>query len=334
MSEMISIRKQGVFQAGGTVITNPGTFDPIAQMNPEGQTRHADHANIFYQIPAEGNGKRMMFLHGAGQTKNGWISTPDGRDGWSTYFLRHGYEVYLADQPRRGDAGQSSVPVHLSAAPDDEVWFTQFRLGLWPEFQKGSQFPQDPESEDQFFRQMTPDTGAFDAGVVASAMIAAMKKSGPAVLVTHSQGGIPGWLIASGSPEVTGVIALEPGTFVMPESECPSPEPTKSNFAKNGMPFIPVAMDRFLELTKKPIVTVFGDYIPDAASDVPAWDHWRAVKKMAYMFSDCINRHGGNASVIYLPDLGIHGNSHFMFQEKNSDEVAAVILNWMEKNVK
>ena len=39
----IVIQEQGSFAAGGSVITNPGTFDPI-KMTPEGQTLHGDHA--------------------------------------------------------------------------------------------------------------------------------------------------------------------------------------------------------------------------------------------------------------------------------------------------
>ena len=36
---------------------------------------------------------------------------------------------------------------------------------------------------------------------------------------------------------------------------------------------------------------------------------------------------------IKLDELGIQGNGHMMMFEKNSDEVAQVILEWIEKNV-
>jgi hypothetical protein len=44
------IAKQGSFLVGGTVLTTPGTFDPV---NPTsaGQTVHGDHAYVQYQIP-------------------------------------------------------------------------------------------------------------------------------------------------------------------------------------------------------------------------------------------------------------------------------------------
>jgi len=52
------IQEQGSFAVGGTVISEPGTFDPIKQgaynpagVNPAGQTLHGDHAYVFYQTP-------------------------------------------------------------------------------------------------------------------------------------------------------------------------------------------------------------------------------------------------------------------------------------------
>jgi hypothetical protein len=37
---------------------------------------------------------------------------------------------------------------------------------------------------------------------------------------------------------------------------------------------------------------------------------------------------------VLLPDVGFHGNSHMLMQDKNSLEVAAWLLSWMEKNVR
>ena len=43
---------------------------------------------------------------------------------------------------------------------------------------------------------MTPNTGAFDENIISDAVAAVFDKSGPGILVTHSQGGGPGWLAA------------------------------------------------------------------------------------------------------------------------------------------
>lgn len=37
------------------------------------------------------------------------------------------------DQPRRGEAGKSPVGVTVIPTPDEQFWFTQFRLGNYPE---------------------------------------------------------------------------------------------------------------------------------------------------------------------------------------------------------
>ena len=42
---------------------------------------------------------------------------------------------------------------------------------------------------------------------------------------------------------------------------------------------------------------------------------------------------GGNSTVVHLPDEGITGNSHFMFQELNNDVIADHIESWIQENV-
>lgn len=108
-SEPLIIREQGSFAVGGTVIKNPGSFDPI-KVTPDGQTLHGDHASVSYQFPANARKLPLVFLHGAGQSSRTWETTPDGREGFKNIFLQRGYGTYLIDQPRRGQAGRSTVP--------------------------------------------------------------------------------------------------------------------------------------------------------------------------------------------------------------------------------
>ena len=105
----LSIAEQGMFSAGGTV-TEPveGDYNPTTNwldVTRAGNTAHVDHANVLYQIPVNDNGHPIVYLHGYGQSRMGWMTTPDGREGWATYFLRNGHSAYLVDQPGRGEAG-------------------------------------------------------------------------------------------------------------------------------------------------------------------------------------------------------------------------------------
>lgn len=113
----LKISKQGSFAIGGTVITNPGTFDPY-NPTPAGQTFHGDHAYVFYQIPEKAREYPLVMWHGIGQFSKTWETTPDGREGFQNIFLRRRYPVYLIDQPRRGNAGRSTVAGTITPTPD------------------------------------------------------------------------------------------------------------------------------------------------------------------------------------------------------------------------
>ena len=327
--DWIVLADQGMFSAGGTTITAEGTFDPEDQWEATGagQTAHVDHANVLYQIPAEETGLPMVFLHGYGQSRMGWMTTPDGREGWSDMFLRMGHSVFLIDQPRRGEAGATSVSGTISTTPLDQRWYTQFRIGRWENGEsvvnEGSQFPNAPESLDQFFRQMTPDTGMrsdmgadFDSDVVARAVAATIdevyaRTGKDSILVTHSQGGLPGWTAAQYTDHIAAIIAIEPG----------------------GAPAADSAEFQTLAEKNIPITMYFGDYIDNGDPALAATMAWQAMRQTCYDFETAYNEQGGNCTVVDLPEEGITGNDHFMFQDLNNDVIAQHIENWIEETL-
>lgn len=321
------IQEQGSFAVGGTVISNPGTFDPIKR-TPEGQTLHGDHASVFYQIPAKARKLPLMFLHGAGQSARTWESTPDGREGFQNIFLRRGFGVYLIDQPRRGEAGRSTLPTTITPTPDDQFWYGMFRVGNWPDFFPGVQFPRDPESLNQYFRQMTPNTGPYDAGLISESVAELFDKVGPGILVTHSQGGGPGWMMAIKNQNVRAVVAYEPGSgFIFPEGEVPSPMPSSAGTLEASS----VPLSDFMQLTKIPIVIYYGDNIPNQPSENPSQDNWRVRLAMARLWADAVNRHGGDVTVVHLPEIGIRGNTHFPFSDLNNVEIADLLSKFLKE---
>lgn len=116
--DALIIAQQGMFSAGGAVITSDGTFDVSNYyMSREGSTAHVDHANVLYQIPAEESSLPMVFLHGYGQSRMGWMTTPDGREGWSDMFLRMGHSVWLIDQPAGARLDRPLWPVPSPWSP-------------------------------------------------------------------------------------------------------------------------------------------------------------------------------------------------------------------------
>ena len=326
----LSIKEQGSFAVGGTVATEPGSFDVNNALNSQGQTFHGDHLYAFYQVPLKARKMPLVFLHGAGQSKKTWESTPDGREGFQNIFLRRKFSVYLLDQPRRGEAGRSMVETTIKPTADEQFWFTQFRLGIYPDYFPNVQFPKDEASLEQFYRQMTPNTGPFDTKVITEAISLLFDKIGDGILVTHSQGGGPGWLTAIKNDKVKAVVAYEPYSgFVFPEGELPLP--IKSNGLFGELKGVEIPLSDFNKLTKIPIVIYYGDNIADKPTEVWNKDHWRSGLEMARLWAATINRHGGDATVIHLPEIGIKGNTHFPFSDLNNIEVADELSKWLKQ---
>ncbi len=321
------IQAQGSFAVGGTVVTTPGTFDPV-KMSPEGQTFHGDHAYVFYQIPVNARRLPLVLWHGYGQFSKTWETTPDGREGYQNIFLRRGFGVYVIDQPRRGNAGRSTQPITLTPVPDEQKWFNIFRVGICPDFFPGVQFSRNPEALEQYFRQMTPDTGPIDINVNSDAVAALFNKIGHGILVTHSHSGGMGWQTVIRSQNVRAVISYEPGSnFVFPEGEVP---PAKHS-SGGTLEAVGIPLPDFMKLTKIPIIIYYGDYIPEQPSGNPGQDQWRVRLEMAKLWADAVNRRGGDVTVVHLPEIGIRGNTHFPFSDMNNLKIADIMSEFLKK---
>lgn len=321
------IRDQGSFAFGGTVITGA-----------DGNTFHGDHGYAQFQIPPNARNLPLVMWHGGGQMGKTWESTPDGRAGYQNIFLRRGFSTYIIDQPRRGRAGKSTMGITIpDAVPNEANLFTIFRLGIWtppnpPMFFPGVQFPQDPDSIDQYFRQVTPDTGSPGGGatgvglgaqIATDAVAALFDKIGPAVLITHSASGILGWQTALKSDNVKAIVSYEPTVFVFPEGE-PAPPP---GFAAP----VPVPPADFEKLTKIPIQIVFGDNIRTELTGIFGIDLWVRSVPAAKAFVATLNAHGGDAQVVHLPDIGVFGNTHFEFSDLNNVQIADLLSAYLHE---
>lgn len=354
----IIIESQGSFFVGGKTIKNKGKYDPAKWLDQKGQTRHGDHAYVAYQIPPRCRKYPVLFVHGAGQSGKCWETTPDGRDGFVNMFLRRGYAVFNMDQPRMGRAGMGLCGCNVQVSNLDQFIFDINRLGIWPKFYKGVQFPQDKESMEQFYSQMTPNTAGYNNHIIIDAIVKTFEKMGvllqkskesemaragcncvrsskkkkkisiKGILITHSQSCEPGWYAATRSPKIKAIVAVEPaGGFPFPRGECPGIVKSASGILRTSG----IQKDEFLRLTKIQIILIFGDNIPKKANNILGEDNWYQRLVMAKKWVATINKYGGNARVIHLPEYGIKGNTHFMFMDKNNTEVAKIIFEWIEK---
>ncbi|WP_077473804.1 alpha/beta hydrolase [Rodentibacter trehalosifermentans] len=338
-SSTLQIEKQGSFTVGGSYVTHKGRFSQKNFLSPNGQRAYGDFAYVNYQIPVNAKKYPLIFQHGGAQSKRTWESTVDGREGFNNLFLRKGYPVYLLDQPRSGESNLSTqaldpaTPWASNPMYGDKTFYILSRVGHYnaqgyPVPNK--QFPEGEGNYQAFQQSWSVGSGPLDNDLNADVLAQLVNQTDGAVLVTHSMGGTIGWRTAIRSDKVKGIVAYEPGgtPFVFPENEMP--KITKARFEHLSATAMGVPMKYFLKLTQIPIVLYYGDYIKLGSENVGE-DKWGTEFAMAKQFVDTINKHGGDATLVHLPEIGIKGNSHFLMGEKNNRQLADLMEKWLKE---
>ncbi len=211
--EQSAVGARGYFYVGGRYVGEPGKEIMQGQMYVEAVAPKT----VRRPFP-------LVLIHGAGQTATNWMGTPDGRKGWAEYFVEQGYVVYMVDQPARGRSAwhPADGATRMFATAQEQFQFTAPEvLGTWPQAKKHTQWPGDGPNKG---RKGDPVFDAFYATQVETlasneetqlrnqaAGAALLDRIGPAVILTHSQSGPFGWLIADVRPRlVRAILAIEP----------------------------------------------------------------------------------------------------------------------------
>lgn len=351
------LARTGIFYAGGKYVGEPGKEimggDAYVEVWVPKQIRHP------YPI---------VYIHGAGQTATDWMQTPDGRPGWAYYFAKQGYVQYLVDSPARGRAPY--VPGHdgnltIRTAANLEATFTaSAKEGDFPRAHLHTQFPGtglmgDPvfdafaKTQVQFLQGGGPasqDELSRDAFVALLDMIKT-----PVIILSHSQGGPVGWLMADARPsQVKGIITIEPAAPPIKGVDTAKVAYNTGGGLSWGVTSDPIHYEppiqnpSELQVTVEEKPDVPGDVVPCYLQKEPARRLINLEKiPVVYLsaeggyhrvFDHCLakwlNQAGVKTEFVRLEDVGIHGNGHEMMLEKNSDEIARFMDRWIEKNVR
>ena len=323
------IKEQGARPFAGTQIGDPAKA-----------SISCDHGYVEWQIPQRPRKLPILMVH-ASSTKT-WDTTFDGREGFRNIFLRRGFAVYLTDLPRTGRAGQAcKSTTYVPRVNNDQASLTTWRIGLWlpgmsaPDFYPGVQFAvNNKKALDEFFRIQYPEfNDAENENLESDALKTLLQEIGPSIMLTHSSTGIRGWITGTKSSNVAAIISYEPGTAVFPDTEMP-PDIVRADGSKVPAGN-PIPMEAFLKLTKIPIQIVWGDYIPTEmkAENVGprlTLDNRRANVMKSKLMVDAINRHGGNAQVVMLPEIGVKGNTHFPMLDLNNVKIADLLSKYLK----
>jgi len=121
LTKPLVIEDQGSFFIGGVPkVTNYATVPPpnAPTQAPTPSQITIGQMYVQFQIPATKKPKMppVIMVHGSSHTGACLESTPDGREGWEPYFVRHGIATYLVDQAGRGRSGFDESEIHEAAA--------------------------------------------------------------------------------------------------------------------------------------------------------------------------------------------------------------------------
>ena len=308
----ITLAEWGSFHLGGREVTLSGQpvrevlFTPGSAMirhDPNGTYLVGGMYAQFMRPEPRRGAVPLMLWHGGGLTGACWETTPDGREGWQHFFLRHGWEVFVTDAVERGRSGWMRIPDETGGTAVtltmENPW-ERFRIGpgtpqdgrVFP----GQQFPADIASWRNFIRQCVPRFTTTDDLTIA-AYGALLDRVGPSVVVAHSQGGFFAWRAAQEWPEkVRALVLVEPASIGLAE--------------------------KVAALRDIPVLMIFGDYIEGDA-------RWPEIRAKGLAFADSVRAAGGSVEVVDLPERGITGNSHMIQMDRNSDVVASLVQDWL-----
>jgi pimeloyl-ACP methyl ester carboxylesterase len=236
---------------------------------------------------------------------------------------RSGFPGFTGELGKLDDKTQ--IGATTTFRPGREYAWSRWRLGPhYPDVFPVQAFPL--EATDQFMQHLRPLV-SDDADVISAALDALLDKIGPAIIVTHSNGGLWGWLAGARSDKVRAIVSYEPAA-VFPEGEVPPPIPLYKGTQDAGTSVTP---KEFANLARIPIEVVYGDNIPEKpVPELPADGH-RVQVIAAKLFVDALNKKGGEADLLLLPSAGLKGNSHFSFSNKNNVAVADLLSAFLSR---
>ncbi|HEX3860258.1 MAG TPA: alpha/beta hydrolase [Stellaceae bacterium] len=338
-----AIARRGYFYVGGHYVGETG--------------KQLMHEQMYVEVLTPRRPRQrypLVLIHGAAQTATNWMGTPDGRPGWADFFVRQGYTVYMVDQPARGRSPWLPDIDGKLATFSAEAIQSRFTapqdFNLWPQARLHTQWPGtgkigDPIF-DAFYATQVPYVadGAATQRMNQNATAALLDRIGPAIILTHSQSGPFGWLIADARPKlVKAVVAVEPGGPPF-ENAVLSHDKARAW----GVTDIPIAYDP--PLTGPADLKIEQQAQADGPDLARCWLQQGPARRLVNLtgipmavitteasyhavYDHCTAKYlaqaGVNVTPVRLADRGIHGNGHMVMLEKNNLQVAGVITDWL-----
>lgn len=292
-----------------------------------------------------------------------WLNTPDGRQGWASYFLNRGYTIYLTDQAQRGRSPYLPNQGELTALPvlTAEKQFTApQKFPSYPQAVNHTEWPgsglQGDSVFDAFYASQVPaqNNASLQAEYNNVSYAALLDRIGPAVVFAHSQGGPFGWKLADVRPNlVKGLVALEPEGPPFENYAGPPFDPSYIRPAANrnrpfGLTLLPIAYDPPIgedaSLLIRQNVTAANANVSSCLLQAEPARKLSNIAEVPVLFVTSeasyhavydycsvafLRQAGVQVEYLELGKEGVQGNGHFVFLERNNLEIARRVEGWL-----
>ena len=321
------LQEQGMFYVGGDIVhTDAAAGANLVLPFPRTGDIAINQMYVTFMVPQVRSGVSIILVHGGTLSGACYETTPDGRMGWYEYFARKGHAVYLPDQVSRARSGFNVTAFNEVAAGVNPVSALPFMFVLgtdssWESFRFGpspgtafadEQFP--VEAVDELAKQSIPDQNpeyqkVAGTNFTLTRLSELAEKVGSAVLLGHSESGFyPELTALQNSEGLRGLISVEP----------------------TGCSAKTLSQQQIATLARIPTLVVFGDHLADVSASLV---NWPAALADCKLYVAEINQAGGDATMLHLPEAGVFGNSHMLFQDRNNLQLGDMILSWIGKHV-
>ena len=358
----LHLKGEGSFFIDGTPQPIAGKYISPSIFAGDAGSSISGQMYVQYQLPQAQNNKQwpIVFVHGCCLSSKSWQTTPDGRMGWDEYFVRQGFDTYLAEQVSRGRSGFNALQYQKVLAGDagvtnpailiatDTFAWNVFRWGVHTCTTSPCSDPNnDTPHPDIRFPMNTVGVGAgstltFYNQVIPDLNSTLSLASSPTCADGTCTPGNPN--TPFNTPVAMAQLANELGGAILVGHSQSSGFPTMAALAANSTGvrgIIQLETGCFGNLTPAninllkniPILIVEGDYTPPTT---PA---------SCQTEMNQINGAGGDMSFARLPSLTagslypgspgpITGNEHMMMLDNNNLQVAGILIGWINHHVK
>jgi hypothetical protein len=368
------IEDQGSFFVGGiqkvtdhAVVLPPPAPGSTAPAGPVPQQITIGQMYVQFQIPAKrsGAGWPVIMVHGSTHTGACLEATPDGREGWYPYFVRHGVASYVVDQAGRGRSGFDQSVLHEAEArmasgdtkaaadlipsfgriTDNGAWTAWFGhlVPAGSNVKTGRLIPhghaEDPNPKPDAYAHVAPLFPLESAGEYYKQ------------LVPNAEVTLPGSTCANCDPKelspantwtpqnLAALVERLGGAIVVTHSqsgimghhmarllkERGRLDLLKGLLTLEGSCSLPNSGLTAADFDNIPYMALKGDY---TASSPVCEDTVKAINARR-----AAKQGTAKAEYLKLDDMGILGVTHMMMLDKNNLAIADIMLNWVNKNV-